>query len=420
MRFFRYLVASLQIPLLAWAGSALVAGEYDFSDLDAPEHDYWNRPLRDPFTKLVGDIEQNRLGLDTTSEKAYLTGLLEKLEIPVSTQMLVFSTTSLQLSLISPRNPRALYFNEDIYLGYVPGGKIEIVSLDPELGAIFYIFDIPRGGNRPVVERSRRCMHCHSDADTRDVPGLVVKSVIPGPRGGSLDSFRRSISGHEIPFSERFGGWYLTGADRIEKHWGNAIGQFVEGEIETTSIRPGERYDWSIFPVSTSDALAHLLHEHQAGFVNRVVELNYRARTFLREHARPSPAELKAEIDPHVDEMVRYLLFAGEAEFPEGGIEGDPALIEDFLGTRKVSPDGLSLKDFDLKSRMFQHRCSYMIYSPVFQGLPDGLKQRIYRRMDKALDTSSPDAEFSYLPPGEKAAIRTILKGTLTDLPADW
>ncbi|MAS93421.1 MAG: hypothetical protein CMO55_09540 [Verrucomicrobiales bacterium] len=420
MSFFRHFLIAVQIFVIAGIGSVLVADDFDFSDVDAPEHDYWNRPLRDPFTKLVGDIEENRLGLDTSSEKAYLTGLLEKLEIPVSTQMLVFSTTSLQLSLISPRSPRALYFNEDIYLGYVPGGKIEIVSLDPELGAIFYIFDIPRAGNRPVVERSRRCMNCHSDADTRNVPGLVVKSVIPGPRGGSLDSFRRSITGHQIPLSDRFGGWYLTGADEIEKHWGNAIGQFVEGEIVTSPVLPGERFDWSIFPASTSDTLAHLLHEHQVGFVNRVVELNYRARTFLREHANPSPADLESKIDPHVEEVVKYLLFADEAKFPSEGITGDPALVEAFRATREMDGDGRSLKDFDLESRMFRHRCSYMIYSSLFQGLPEGLKQRIYRRMDKALDTSSPDQEFSYLPPDEKGVIRTILKNTLTDLPEGW
>ena len=134
--------------------------DLSFADLEAPEHDYWNRPLNDPFTKLKDDLEQGRMNLDESSEKAYLESLLEALKIPVSSQMLVYSTTSLQLSLISPRTPRALYFNEEIYLGYVQGGRIEIVSIDPEIGGIFYIFDIPRNGKRPVAERSRRCMNC--------------------------------------------------------------------------------------------------------------------------------------------------------------------------------------------------------------------------------------------------------------------
>jgi len=158
---------------------------------------------------------------------------------------------------ISPRSPRAIYFNEEIYLGYVPGGKIEIVSVDPELGAIFYIFDIPKGGARPVAERSQRCMNCHSDEDTREVPGIVIKSVVPGPSGGSLESYRRGLTGHEIPLSDRFGGWHVTGGDTLGKHWGNLTGQLSPNGLQTTPLPPGTQFDWSIFPVATSDVLAH-------------------------------------------------------------------------------------------------------------------------------------------------------------------
>ncbi|MDP4850051.1 MAG: hypothetical protein NWQ95_06850, partial [Verrucomicrobiales bacterium] len=159
-----YRAASLALMILA-TGVGLFANEQEdlsFAELEAPEHDYWNRPLNDPFTLLKDDLEQGRLDLDVSNEKAYLESLLKALKIPASTQMVVYSTTSLQLSLISPRTPRAVYFNEDLYLGYVQGGRIEIVSIDPELGGIFYIFDIPRNGNRPVAERSERCMKCHA------------------------------------------------------------------------------------------------------------------------------------------------------------------------------------------------------------------------------------------------------------------
>src|SRR5204862_3933954 len=133
------------------------------------------------------------------------------LDVPVSSQTLVFSTTSLQLSLISPSNPRAIFFSEDIYVGYIPGGRIEVLSLDPELGAIFYIFDIPREPGPIRYERSNRCLNCHATDDTGYVPGLVIRSVAPAANGASLDSFRRLQSGHGIPFAERFGGWQVTG-----------------------------------------------------------------------------------------------------------------------------------------------------------------------------------------------------------------
>lgn len=188
--------------------SGVIMGQVTFQDFELPPHDYFARTPTDRFTQLKTALESGQLSLDRSSEKAFLLSLLRLLEIPVSSQMLVFSTTSLQLSLIRPSNPRALFFNEDIYLGFIPGGRIEILSLDPDLGAIFYIFDIPRDPTSPLpIERSTRCMNCHSGADTGHVPGLVIKSVAPGPTGGSLDSFRRGQTGHAIPFEQRFGGW---------------------------------------------------------------------------------------------------------------------------------------------------------------------------------------------------------------------
>lgn len=416
-----YRAASLALMILA-TGVGLFANEQEdlsFAELEAPEHDYWKRLLNDPFTLLKDDLEQGRLDLDVSNEKAYLESLLKALKIPASTQMVVYSTTSLQLSLISPRTPRAVYFNEDLYLGYVQGGRIEIVSIDPELGGIFYIFDIPRNGNRPVAERSERCMKCHADENTHEVPGLAIKSVIPGPTGGSLESYRRGLTGHEIPISDRFGGWHVTGADEVKPHWGNLTGRFTPEGIVTTPLLPGERFDWSVFPVATSDMLAHLLHEHQAGFVNRFTQAHYRLRTALAGGKGTLLPTDREKIHSLADELTRYLLFAGEAPLP-APIAGDSILKEDFLANRRADRAGNSLKDFDLETHMFRNRCSYMVYSPLFQNLPAGFKKLLYDRIGKALALSPSDPAFAYLPNPEKTRIRTILKETLSDLPADW
>lgn len=412
--------AVLLFFLLAPAG-LFSAGEEDlrFADLEAPEHDYWNRPLKDPFTLLKDDLEQGKLNLDESSEKAYLESLLKALRIPVSTQMVVYSTTSLQLSLISPRTPRSIYFNEDLYLGYVQGGRIEIVSIDPEIGGIFYIFDIPRNGARPVAERSERCMKCHADEDTHEVPGVVIKSVIPGPTGGSLESYRRRLSGHEIPISDRFGGWHVTGADDVKPHWGNLTGRFTPEGIVTTPLPPGQQFNWDVFPVATSDLLAHLLHEHQAGFVNRVVQAHYRLRTALKDGNGRLRSEDRPMINEQVEELTRYLLFAGEAPLP-AAFAGDSRLKDEFLATRRVSKAGDSLKDFDLETHLFRNRCSYMIYSPMFQSLPEGFKKLLYSRIAKALAPSPSDPEFSHLPNPEKGRIKAILNETLPGLPENW
>lgn len=391
-----------------------------YRDIEQPPHNYSTRPLQDRFSRLKAALESGRVALDYTSEKGFLLSLLRLLGIPATSQMLVFSTTSLQLSLINPANPRALYFNEDVYLGFIPGGKIEIVSVDPEAGAVFYIFEIPKDGRPPRPERSERCMNCHAGDDTGHVPGIVVKSVVPGPTGGSLESFRREQTGHGVPFEQRFGGWYVTGKTGITNHWGNLIGRFSEGALLKIPNPPGVRFSYAKYPVASSDILPQLLHEHQAGFVNRVVQATYRARTDLALSGGKLTPEQSAELDLQARIITRYLLFAEEVALPAGGVEGDAAFKADFLRTRRIGPGGISLKDFDLRTRLFRQRCSYMIYSSVFFGMPQVMKQRVYARLGEALSTEKLDKEFIYLPAGEKQAIRSILKATLTDLPANW
>jgi hypothetical protein len=355
--------------------------------------------------------------LDRGSEKAFVGSVLRALDIPASSQMLVFSTTSLQLSLISPSNPRALYFNEDTYAGYVPGGRIEIVSIDPELGGIFYIFDIPREAQPVRVERSERCMNCHSGEESGFVPGLVIKSVVPGPRGGSLTAYRSGQSGHAVPFDQRFGGWHVTGQHGITNHWGNLTGRLMDGNLIKVPNAPGARFSFDKYLVASSDVLPQLLHEHQAGFVNRVVEASYRARTALHAGKGKLTPEQAVELDEQARIVTRYLLFADEAPLPTGGVEGDALYKADFLRAGPVATNGLSLRDFDLRTRLFKHRCSYMIYSKLFESLPSELKNRVYQCLRSALDANK---DYAYLPIAEKKAIRSILKATIPDLPREW
>jgi hypothetical protein len=332
--------------------------------------------------------------------------------------MLVFSTTSLQLRLITPANPRALFFNEDVYVGYIPGGRIEVVSLDPALGGIYYIFDIPRGAEPFRAERSNRCMNCHAAEDTGHVPALVIKSVIPGIRGGSLDSYRHGETGHAVPFAERFGGWYVTGAQNFGPLLANAIGQLSPSGLTKYPLEPGARFDFARYPVANSDVLPQLLHEHQIGFVNRAIAATYHTRALLAKG--PLDDAAITDLNTQARDFTRYLLFADEAPLPAGGVVGEAAFKTDFLRTRRADGQGVALKDFDLQTRLFRYRCSYMVYGAAFSGLPAEFKQRVYRRIAEALDVAHPDAEYAYLPAAEKQAIHSILRGTLNDLPAGW
>jgi hypothetical protein len=402
--------------LVALAGVVMAAPKEPA--FDQPPHDYWNRPLADHFTRLKEDVEAGRVVLDGSGEKPFLLSLLRALDVPATSQMLVFSTTSLQLRLITPANPRALFFNEDVYIGYIPGGRIEVVSLDPALGGIYYIFDIPRGVAPLHAERSNRCMNCHAAEETGYVPGLVIKSVMPGIRGGSLDSYRHGETGHAVPFAERFGGWYITGAGNFSPHLGNEIGQLSPEGLTKFPLAPGERFDFARYPEANSDVLPQLLHEHQIGFVNRAVAATYHTRALLAKG--PLDDAAITDLNSRVREFARYLLFADEVPLPTGGVRGEAAFKTDFLHSRRPDEQGAALKDFDLQTRLFRYRCSYMIYGAAFSGLPPEFKQRVYHRLGEALDVAHPDAEYAYLPAAEKQAIHSILRATLRDLPAGW
>ena len=397
-----------------------IGQDINYSDPFSPAHEYHTRELNDPFTRLIADFESGKRELDNRSGKAFIASLLEHLDVPASSQLLVFSRTSLQTRRISGSNPRALYFNENVYVGYIPGGKVEIISLDPDLGGIFYIFDIPKRDELPVIERSGRCMNCHAVAETRRVPGLSIRSVIPGSNWGKLVSFRNKQIGHQVPFSERFGGWHVTGEPGLTDHKGNRIGRKEGGKIVTDVIEPGTEFDWSAYLAWTSDILPHLLLEHQAGFVNLALEATYRGRTYQHIGKGKFKPENVAVLHGLAEELVGYLLFAGEAKFPAGGIRVDPQCREDFLADRKEASNGISLKDLDLETRLFKHRCSYLIYSDVFQATPDLFRQRVYQVLGEAISTEKPDPDFAYLSGTEKKAIRGILRETLSDLPDGW
>ncbi|MSR66912.1 MAG: hypothetical protein EXS24_06020 [Pedosphaera sp.] len=416
---------SIAAFLLAFVGNSLTGmaqtAQTKYTDFDQLPHDYWKRPLNDRFTKFKAALEAGTVKLDTSGEQAFLLSFLRALEIPPTSQMLVFSTTSLQLSLISPRNPRAIYFNENVYVGYVPGGKIEVISVDPELGPIFYIFDIPRQeGLVPRIERATRCMNCHAGEEMGWLPGILIKSVVPGTIGGSLEAFRQEITGHAVPLGLRFGGWHVTGTGTFTNHWGNLIGQSSPQGLIKYPIVPGRQFNFARYPVATSDFLAHLLHEHQAGFVNRAVDATYKTRSYLDTGKGMLSPVHAAELDKQARSFTRYLMFADEVSLPTGGVIGDAALKVDFQKGRRMARTGISLKDFDLRTRIFQNRCSYMIYCAAFQGLPPAMKGLVYKRLGEALSTINPDKEYAYLPASEKTAIRQILRETLSDLPKGW
>src|SRR5437016_3466832 len=87
----------------------------------------------DPVAELQRRIDTGAATLQFEDGQGYLRSLLKNLKIPVSSQSLVFSKSSFQLDLISPKTPRAIYVNDDVYIGFVQEGPLlELVSIDPK------------------------------------------------------------------------------------------------------------------------------------------------------------------------------------------------------------------------------------------------------------------------------------------------
>ena len=271
-----------------------------------------------------------------------------------------------------------------------------------------------------MPERSTRCFACHAGTATQYVPGLIAESVLVSMAGSSLQTFRHDEQGHQIPLEKRFGGWLLTGQHNLTRHEANVAGQSDAGKITRFDASPGRFSDLSLHLRPTSDILPHLVHEHQMGFENRLFQLAYLLR--FRQHeggGRLTPAAEK-EIDAKAAELARYILFADEASLPAKGIEGDPDFIRDFQRTQVTTRSGQSLKEFDLKTRLFKYRCTYMLYTDSWKEAPREIQDRVYLHMAQGLKESGTPRDFSHLPVTERLAIRSILKETLPGLPAWW
>lgn len=409
-----YLRHRLAVALmLATNGCLMSAEEAKEKRFSEPPHDYYTRPPHDAFTLWSQRFQKGDEKLDFSSEKSRLISLLKALDVPVTSQLLVYSATSLQAGLIRPSNPRALYFNEEVYIGYVPGGKLEIAAIDPELGPVFSIFNTAFNSSpTPEITRTERCMNCHAGTVSWRLPGFTAESVIAMNSGGSLDGFRRDIVGHTIPISERLGGWHVTGAHEKGDHHGNLLGTSAPGGYKTLTNPPGRSFDWDNYPVRTSDLFTHLIHEHQLGFHNLVTLAVYRTREFKENGRGMIGTEDAAKLNDIARQLVRYLLFAGEASLPAGGIKPDPAYQKDFVARRKAITNGASLRDLDLRSRLFRYRCSYLIHTPSFAGLPTEFKDRVLAGLNSALKEQGGPTEFNYLPATEKRAIKAILGET--------
>ena len=409
----RYL-ASLSLACFAGGADAQIAvrnqGYVPFSD--APIN-YRSSDLHDPVTRLQQQLESGKATLTYEPEHGYLRSVLQLLQVPVDSQTLVFSKTSFQYPKISPEHPRALYFNDDIYVGSVHEGKaIEIVSFDPMQGAIFFLLDENKV-ERPAFQRAELdCTQCHIAAGTRGIPGVLLRSVYPTSTGTLVTGTRSFITDQESPWSERWGGWYITGDLAGGAHMGNA----ASGSSNTLTPFPAA-FTPSTYLSPGSDVVAHLVLAHQTQMHNLITLTNYKTRLALYSHTSDSQFQRPAE------QLLRYLLFSNEAALPGDGqqtVGASSAFAKEFATRGPRDSKGRSLRDFDLRTRIFRYPCSYLIYSESFDALPDPAREYVYHRLLEVLSGQDSSPDFARLTASDRQAVLEILFDTKPNLPQEW
>jgi hypothetical protein len=392
-------------PALAGAD---IAGLFS-GGLEHPAIRYADRDTHDPVAELNRKLQTHSVALKFDGPSGFLRSVLDALDIPVESQMVVFSKTSLQAPLIGPSNPRTVFFNDTTAAAWVRGEPfVEVASQDPRQGVIFYTV-IQNAGVNPYFERRDSCLTCHESYASLGVPGMIVHSVFPDKEGMPVRTLGDYESDHRSPLEHRWGGWYVSGKAANARHMGNSV---VADPDRTGPLEPlAKPFDASSYLSPHSDIVALLVFEHQMHAMNLLTRIGWEVRLALHENRDPA-----AFLRESAAELADYLLFVNEAPL-NGRIQGVSGFAEKFAARGPRDAKGRSLREFDLTRRLMRYPCSYMIYSPAFDALPAEARQAVWERMWQILSGRDKAPKYARLAAVDRRAIVEILRETKAGLP---
>ncbi len=414
----------------------LTASSYADDRFEEAPIDYHNTDADNPVSRLQQRVGDGTVQLEHDKKFGYLISILEQLDIPRESQVLVFSKTSFQHRYISPETPRAIYFNDDIYIGTVPGGDvIELSAADPKLGTVFYTLDQHIDERPELVRQSHNCLQCHASTLTRGVPGHLVRSVYTDAEGFPILKVGSHLTTQDSPFKERWGGWYVTGTHGAARHLGNEIAAetqrsaTIDMEAGANRMALDTRVNAESYLTPQSDIVALMVLEHQTGMHNLLTRADFETRMALHRQAvtdkifERDPNQLSESTQSIIanigDKLIAYMLYVNEIELDDP-VQGTSGFAEAFAKRGPFDAQGRSLREFDLQSRMFKYPLSYLIYSPQFDGLPEPMKAYVYKHLWDILTGVIDTDEYLHLTNAKSRAIREILIETKPGLPAYW
>ena len=409
------LVLALLAAGLPWISSAQPREPLAIS-VAHPAIEYGTRPRTDRVAQLHDRLRDGAATLAFDREHGYLRALLEALNVPIESQTLVFSQTSLQADFISPRTPRAIYFTDDVAVAWIPGSPaIELAVHDPRQGVMFYVLRqqvIPA----PPFERPRTCIECHISTTTLSVPGLAVGSTVVDEAGVPYTAIPVD---HRTRIAERWGGWYVTGDTGDGPHVGNTVAAdrvnpVLEIEAANLNLRTADaRMAAGRYLTPYSDVAALMVLEHQTHMTNLLTRTGWEFRVAAHEGRSPADAGLAATVSAVVD----YMLFVDEAPL-EDAIRGSAGFEAAFERRGPFDGGGRTLRALDLTTRLFRYPCSYMVYSAAFDALPAEALEAIYARLWQVLSAADGAPRYDRLSRLDRRAIVEILRATKTALPS--
>lgn len=369
----------------------------------------------DPIAALAADLAAGKQTLRFYGpDKGYAPSLLQRLGVAEDSQVLVFSKTSFQAEFVDPASPRAIYFNDSLAIATIPGAPlIEMWAIGRDGRLRFYTLKNVQAGRPRVQTEDLSCEGCHESLNPA-LPGPLIESVTTLPSGVILNVDSNRLTDGRTPIADRWGGWYVTGRHGAMHHRGNVSAPSVT-EAFTTSDRGQNitdlagRIDAARYVRTTSDIVALMTLEHQAGFISLTDNL----KALAASGADP------ATVATAVDQLADYMLGVDAAVLTDP-VKGVSGFSERFTAQGPKDAKGRGLRDFDLRTRLFRYPVSFMIYSPAFDTLPAEAKTQVYQRLADVLTGRETAAKYARLSSADRTAALDIVAATKPNLPAFW
>jgi len=407
-------LAAVLLPLIGQAEPTRYDTEY-------PTIGYGGRARYNEIERLQDRLDRGEVKLEFRGQRGYLDSILKLLNIDPSSQVLVYSKTSLQVDHINAATPRAIYFNDDTYVAWVQNSEtVELSVMDDKLGPVFYILRNAPGGPTSFDRQSSRCLTCHDRFAMAGggVPQFLLDSAVVDTDGIVIGDTAPVETDDKTPLTQRWGGWYVTGVPDGLKHLGNMQirrGASAPQRSGGTLRNLNGLLDTAPYVRSSSDVVALLVLEHQLLIKNLITRLNYKARTWVADQAYAAvPEQTQKRIRGMVEQLVRAMLFTDAVTYPSP-LAGTSGYDKWFASQGPHDANGRSLREFDLHTRLFKYPLSYVIYSDAFNALPSYVKSQVYQRLHEILSGEDHSPAYSRLTADQRKSILEILTATKAD-----